>query len=202
MAKRTPSGRRGQPTAGQDAPETAGPPFAELWSVPVQVVDLPDEGQRLELEPDAATREAIGRAAGVLALPRLQAAYNLTPMAGNGVRVAGTVSATVEQTCVVSLEPMTTDIREPIELMFVPPGSAPASARPNPDTDPDDLPEPLVNGAIDLGALAVEHLLLGIDPYPRKPGVVFEPPKAEDDTLGHPFAVLAALKPDPGKKSS
>jgi hypothetical protein len=45
---------------------------------------------------------------------------------------------------------------------------------------------------IDLGALATEFLILGIDPYPRKPGTVFEPPWEGGD-VGHPFAGLAAL---------
>ena len=33
---------------------------------------------------------------------------------------------------------------------------------------------------VDLGAVATEFLLLGIDPYPRKPGAVFEAPPAGD----------------------
>ena len=43
-----------------------------------------------------------------------------------------------------------------------------------------DEPEPLVDGVADLGAAATEFLLLAIDPYPRKPDAVFEPPKTED----------------------
>ena len=39
-----------------------------------------------------------------------------------------------------------------------------------------DPPEPIVNGVIDLGRLATDALFLGIDPYPRKPDAVFEPP--------------------------
>ena len=46
---------------------------------------------------------------------------------------------------------------------------------------------------IDLGAVATEFLILGIDPYPRKPGAVFEAPAAGEGG-GHPFAALAALK--------
>ena len=30
--------------------------------------------------------------------------------------------------------------------------------------------EPLIDGKVDLGALATEFLILGLDPYPRKPG--------------------------------
>ncbi len=58
----------------------------------------------------------------------------------------------------------------------------------------EDPPEPIVNGAIDLGALAVEFLMLGLDPYPRKPGAVFEPVIAPVDPADHPFAALGALK--------
>ena len=43
------------------------------------------------------------------------------------------------------------------------------------------------------GAVATEFLLLGLDPYPRKPGAVFDAPPA-DDPASRPFAALAALK--------
>jgi hypothetical protein len=46
---------------------------------------------------------------------------------------------------------------------------------------------------VDLGAVATEFLMVGIDPYPRKPGVVFEPPQTPD-AGSHPFAALAALR--------
>ncbi|MND03201.1 hypothetical protein D3C83_229160 [compost metagenome] len=52
----------------------------------------------------------------------------------------------------------------------------------------------LHGGTVDLGALAAEFLVLGIDPYPRKPGASFEAPATADDPAAHPFATLAALK--------
>jgi uncharacterized metal-binding protein YceD (DUF177 family) len=58
----------------------------------------------------------------------------------------------------------------------------------------EDPPEPIVNGAIDLGALATEFLMLALDPYPRKEGAVFEPVIAPVDPADHPFAALEALK--------
>jgi hypothetical protein len=51
----------------------------------------------------------------------------------------------------------------------------------------------LHNGCVDLGAVATEYLILGVDPYPRKPGAVFAPPAAaapRDES----FAALATLK--------
>ena len=54
---------------------------------------------------------------------------------------------------------------------------------------------------IDLGRLATDALLLGVDPYPRKPGAVFDLPVTADDPEDHPFAALKALKADaPAKK--
>jgi hypothetical protein len=63
----------------------------------------------------------------------------------------------------------------------------------------EDAPEPLVGGQIDLGAIATEFLILAIDPYPRKPDAVFQPPPGGDDSA-HPFAALAALKGERGGK--
>jgi hypothetical protein len=48
--------------------------------------------------------------------------------------------------------------------------------------------------------LATEFLILGIDPYPRKPGAEFAAPKAEDNRE-HPFAALEALKKRLGGES-
>ena len=44
--------------------------------------------------------------------------------------------------------------------------------------------------------LATDALLLAVDPYPRKPDVVFEPLVAPEDPEDHPFAALKALKID------
>ena len=57
--------------------------------------------------------------------------------------------------------------------------------------------KPLVNGKVDLGAIATEFVLLGIDPYPRKPDAVFEPPPVGIDPEEHPFAALKALQGAP-----
>jgi hypothetical protein len=57
----------------------------------------------------------------------------------------------------------------------------------------EEPPEPLVNGAVDLGAIATEFLILGIDLYPRKDGARFSPPEV-DDGGARPFAALEALK--------
>ena len=87
--------------------------------------------------------------------------------------------------------------RERVDLVFAspsgPPRVAEAGATAPIEVPAVDAPEVLVDGVVDLGAIATEFLILGIDPYPRKADAVFEPPAADGDT-GGPFAALAALQ--------
>jgi uncharacterized metal-binding protein YceD (DUF177 family) len=173
---------------------------SRAWSVPVRIEDVPETGRRFELAADAAARTALAHTAGLGALPRLEATFELIRHGSDGLQVVGTVSAAVRQTCVVTLEPVENEIEEPVNLTFVAgPGNAAAQGG-----DAGDLalsgreaPELLVNGTIDLGAVATEFLILAIDPYPRKADAVFAAP-ASGDATGHPFAALAALKKPAG----
>ena len=167
-------------------------PVGAVWSAPVAVGDVPEAGRRVDLVANAPIREAIAKAAGLAALPRLEAKFDLTRLGADGLRVAGRVSATIVQNCVVTLEPIESEVDEPIDLLFLPDTAAALDAAGLQPTGVDP-PESLRGGAADLGAVATEFLLLGIEPYPRKPGAVFDAPPA-DDPASHPFAALAALK--------
>ena len=59
--------------------------------------------------------------------------------------------------------------------------------------DAPDPPEILIGDHVDLGVIATEFLLLGLDPYPRKPDAEFGEVVVGTPGL-NPFAVLAALK--------
>jgi hypothetical protein len=163
------------------------------WSLPVSAAEVPEAGRNFHSVPDESVRAAVAKLAQVPGLPRLEATFEVTPFGRDGLHVIGRVAATVEQVCVVSLEPMSTEVEEAIDMLF----SSRADLSKNGDSEVEvsleDGPEPLIDGKIDLGAIATEFLILGIDPYPRKPDAVFEAPAAEDETA-HPFAALAALK--------
>lgn len=164
------------------------------WAVPVALDEIPDAGLHLEIEANAETRAAVAALAGVNEVPALSATFDLVRQ-GEGVHAVGRVLARVGQTCVVTLEPVENAIDETIDVRFMP-GGAPEAVVGHVvhalDED-EEPPEPLVHGKIDLGALATEFLLLGIDPYPRKPGAEFAPVK-EAEPGEHPFAGLEALK--------
>jgi Large ribosomal RNA subunit accumulation protein YceD len=171
--------------------KVAAPP----WHVPVALDDVPEEGRHFDLAADADTRAAVARIAGLRDLPRLEASFDLTRSGRAGLHVAGRVSATAGQTCVVTLEPLANEVTEDIDLLFEPPPALPAEAdgaAATPEGNPDDETEPLVDGKVDLGALATEFLILGLDPYPRKPGAVFEQLENGKPEKG-PFAALGRL---------
>lgn len=159
----------------------------------MDVEDIPDTGLHVEIDAPEAVRAVLRGLASLRELPRLSAVFDLARQ-GAGVRVTGQVSARVGQTCVVTLEPVESNLEEPVELVFEPALAEPAKAGTvDLGTHDEDSPEPLVGGKLDLGAIATEFLLLGIDPYPRKAGAEFAPLKA-DDGSARPFAALEALK--------
>ncbi len=161
------------------------------WSHPLAVSDLPPEGVVLKLVPSEDERAALARYVDVLALPALVADVKVTPDGKGGVTVEGDLVATVRQNCVVSLDPFDNPVNERVALQLVP-ESAVSAARDESEQDPADV---IKNGVIDLGALIAEFLVLGIDPYPRRPGAVFAPPAAaQGDEASTPFAALAKLK--------
>jgi uncharacterized metal-binding protein YceD (DUF177 family) len=178
------------------------PKAKPLWSVPVALAAIPESGRRFELTADESMRAALAKLAGLRALPSLRATFDVGRHGARGLRVSGRVEAVVGQTCSVTLEPMENKVVEKVDLLFLPPGEPAAEDGPAPSDaeiiDP-DAPEPLTSDSVDLGAIATEFLLLGIDPYPRKPQAAFEPPATEDPS-SHPFAALAALKKGKGEQ--
>jgi uncharacterized metal-binding protein YceD (DUF177 family) len=165
------------------------------WSVQVTLEQIPETGLHCEIAAPAEACAAIAQLAGLRGLQQLSATFDLVRR-GTGVAANGRVQARVEQTCVVTLEPIENTVDEPIDIVFAPPGAAEFAAGEALGAA-EEVPEVLVDDKIDLGALATEFLMLGIDPYPRKAGAQFVPPKA-DESGRHPFAALAVLKKRPG----
>jgi len=165
----------------------------------VLVAQIPDTGLHRDIEADAVARTAMAELAEVREFASAQASFDVTLGRDGRVHVAGQVRAVVGQVCVVTLDPMETAIHETIDLEFAPPEQVPQlsdlvdGAEQSDEAIPDP-PEPIINGMIDLGRVATDALFLAIDPYPRKPGVVFEPKVEATDPQEHPFAALKALK--------
>ena len=189
----------------ETARATSKDPLRDPWRAPpVIVAQIPDAGLHREIEADQAARAAIAALADVREVVSAHASLDVVQQRDGKVHVQGRVRARIGQTCVVTLDPIETEIDEPIDQLFAPPEQIPELAElveddPNSEADTADPPEPIVGGQIDLGRLAADALFLGIDPYPRKPGVVFEQPTELANPDDHPFAMLKALQPDGGE---
>jgi uncharacterized metal-binding protein YceD (DUF177 family) len=157
-----------------------------VFTRPVRVEPLPRNGLEETIEATEPERKALAKLNNLADVARLTAHFRIAKWR-RGVKVEGEVSARVTQTCVVSLEPFEVEIEEPIEVRFLPPDAkAPELEE---DTDGHDS---LIDGKVDLGAVASEFLTLALDPYPRKPGVAFEAP-ADSPDEGSPFGRLKPL---------
>lgn len=176
----------------------------EPWRVPVAVAQIPETGLHRDIEADQAICHAIADIGGLREVLSAHASFVVMPKSGGLFHVSGQVRARVGQTCVVTLDPMESDIDEAIDLIFAPPEQVPDMAAlvdeaEHSDGETPDPPEPIENGIIDLGKVATDALYLALDPYPRKPDAVFEPLVEAVDPEDHPFAALKALKTKPKK---
>lgn len=167
-------------------------PVQPEFSRPIEVARVPPSGS---VEKIVATTEecaVLARRMDLPAIGALSATLTVMPWRSGGAEVKGSLRAEIEQVCVVTLEPFSSTVREPVERFYLPPGIATGSAQ-------DDEADEIVNGAIDLGELVAETLALAIDPYPRSPGAVFAADaELEGGTETSPFATLRTLKPGAG----
>ncbi|MFN3077931.1 MAG: YceD family protein, partial [Alphaproteobacteria bacterium] len=161
-------------------------PVAELFR-PLLVDTLRKGQHTFSIEATESERIALAGRLGILVLERLVATLTLRPVArGALIRLWGEFSADVIQECVVTLEPVSSHITESFERTF---GDAEAVMAEATDSkgikkgqggevlfhlDDPDPPEPIRDNRIDVGETVAEALALAIDPFPRKPGVVFE----------------------------
>jgi uncharacterized metal-binding protein YceD (DUF177 family) len=165
------------------------------WSYEVELASVGREGQSFELVPDEATRARLAEAAGVVSVPSLTVHLEVRPTLADGAEVTGKLEGVVRQTCVVSLEDFDNPVAENIAVDFA--AEPESKATTDDEEEIEDLPDPIVDGKIDLGALAAEFLILAVDPYPRKPGAAFAGPVLEEappEPKRSPFEQLSGLK--------
>lgn len=164
------------------------------WSHEIDLSLLPPDGKTFELIPDEAIRSYLADVAEVVSIPSLKVRFDIRGGA-DAAHVKGSIEGVVRQNCVVSLEEFENPVSETFSVDF--------AAKPESEAETEDqeeieeLPDPIVGGKIDLGALATEFLILSVDPYPRKPGVAFTAPAAAEEApepKRSPFEALSSLK--------
>lgn len=153
------------------------------------------DGERLDLVADEAERALIARRIGVGRLDRLEAHVTLT-RSGKIVRVSGRFGASLQQSCVITNEPVPGHIDESFALIFMP-----EPEQPSPDEEIElaeaDCDIVFYDGAmIDLGSAISDSLALSLDPYPRSAGAnaALKEVGVLTEEQASPFAALAKLK--------
>jgi uncharacterized metal-binding protein YceD (DUF177 family) len=145
----------------------------------------------LQLEADAAARAGLVQRFGLLALDRLTATLEVRREAA-GIGVRGAVCGEGAQPCAISGDPVPFRLTETVALLLT--TAAPGGGEVELSADDLDV-EPLAGDVIDVGEIAAQALALGLDPYPRRPGI--DPATvpgliSEDEAIAarSPFAVL------------
>lgn len=149
------------------------------------VAHLPQAGMPVTIEASPEAREALAFAHGLLSVESFAAELLVVRWKRRGVRVEGTVKATIVQQCVVTLEPVEEEIDEEVSALFLPEGSKLATHGLSGgeillDAEGPDAPETFSGDSIDVGALAEEYFALAINPYPRKEGASLNLPSEEE----------------------
>lgn len=151
------------------------------------------DGERLDLAADETERALIARRFGMARLDRLEAHVTLTK-SGKIVRVSGRLGASLEQSCVITNEPVPEHLDESFELIFMPEPSNPDDEIELAEADCDVV---FYDGAmIDLGTAIADSLALSLDPYPRSAGAdaALKEAGVLTEEQASPFAALAKLK--------
>jgi uncharacterized metal-binding protein YceD (DUF177 family) len=155
------------------------------------------DGERLDLIADEAERRAIAKRLDLASLDRLEAHVCLE-RTGDAVRAKGRLLASLDQSCVVTGEPVAAHVDEAFALMFIP---EPPVAKPDEEVElgHGDLDVVFHDGAsIDLGGALADTLALSLDPYPRSAGAdaALREAGVLSEEQASPFAVLAKLRKD------
>lgn len=153
------------------------------------------DGERLDLAADDAERAAIAKRLDLAAIDRLEAHVCLD-RTGDVVRASGRLVASLDQSCVVTGEPVAAHVDEAFALIFVP---EPPPGRPDEEIElgVGDCDTVFHDGsAIDLGSALADTLALSLDPYPRSAGAdaALREAGVLTEEQASPFAVLAKLR--------
>jgi Large ribosomal RNA subunit accumulation protein YceD len=165
------------------------------WNHPVRWSDAASAGVSIRMNADKMARASIAEGLDVEGIESLVADLTIAPWL-DGLEARGVLQARATRICGVSLEPFEETVDEPIVLRFVPEGSPnappPTEGDVELDLDAEDPPDCVAGDAVDVGWYLSEQLALALSPFPRKPGVEFQPPEMSGSIS--PFAALARLK--------
>ena len=154
---------------------------------------IPEAGLDVAREASEEACAALAEALGIAACERLVARYTIRPYESGRYELHGTAELDAQQTCVVTLDPISRKYRVRLDVAYWPAellGDGPGA---DIDSLADD-PEPIEDGRLDVGRVVYEELASTIDPFPRKDDATFSWKSEETSARDNPFAALEKLK--------
>ncbi len=164
------------------------------FSRPVRLDTIGADTRHFDLEANAEECAALVQRFELASLSAFSAQLDVAETDGV-IAVQGTLTATLEQICVVTSAPIRIEISEPMRLKFV----APTKTAPDEEIELDNEDCDVVEHdgqMIDLGEAVAQSLVLALDPFPRSTDADAAANKAgllREEDVG-PFAALKALR--------
>jgi hypothetical protein len=185
------------------------------WFLPVHVDSIPSKGKDCPIQASLEQCQAIAKRLDIQAVNSLAANVHLTLQnGGHIVYISGNFTAEITQNCVVTLQPIVSQIQDNFEAWYadhdkaIPFNRAKHTQKSIEDgleiqmLEEHDDPEPLVDSQVDIGEVVIQFLSLAINPYPRVEGTeeaVMAPVKTVSSdgtgTRPNPFAALKNWRP-------
>lgn len=153
------------------------------WSVLVDAQTVTSSPQKTRISASEEQRKALCQRLDLGSISSLSADITLHREKGNIIHVNGLMKALVTQSCVMTMNPVQTQLEETFEGWYADQDRIVMLAKARherlgrltdseiPILDEREDPEPLANGMIDVGELVVQHLSLAIDAFPRHRGL-------------------------------
>jgi uncharacterized metal-binding protein YceD (DUF177 family) len=171
----------------------------------IDISRIKPTGEALEVEPAADLYILIAEYLNVEAVSDFKARLKVMPWADRGAHVTGSLTAEIEQACVVTGDPVSSDITINIDRKFIA-ATDPLKRKPRIEDgemifefDEEDDPDEITDGRLEIWEMLLEEVLLVMDPFPRSDaGVELEqlPESEQDDEeteTYRPFSGLNAL---------
>lgn len=136
------------------------------FSRPVRIDTIGTAPRALTIEADAAERAKLAGRFELPAIERLSAEVEISRR-DETIRVNGTISASVTQSCIATGAPIAAELREPFRIEFRP---QPEAGKPDEEIELGDAELDVIfyqGGSVDLGDAVAESLFLALDPFPR-----------------------------------
>jgi uncharacterized metal-binding protein YceD (DUF177 family) len=172
----------------------------EKFEYMVRPAEIGQDGYHAELHPTDDQLDALAKRFKISAIHSFDAVIDLVYHPDRGeIDVYGDIHARVEQPCVISLDPVETDIQGQFAETLVIEGQG---TMPDPEDEEtetaDQLFIPIPAGPIDLAEIGIQNLSLLIPDYPRKEDATIDDQYITEQVkkADNPFAVLSELAED------